>query len=317
MSDREPGGAEERARAMQVCPDLQGKSEGHGGAREQVPRTLLVADGALGTMLHAQGLGAGEPPELWNLTRPEAVQGIHEAYLAVGCDLVATNSFGANRLRLKASGLEDQVAAINWTAVQLARRACSSGHRIAGCVGPTGCFDKGRQSGSSIEIESAFDEQVAHLVGNGVDFILIETMTHLNEARMALRAVQHCSSVPVAVSLVFFERGGRFLTLDEASPQEAARELSAAQVVGCNCMDVEGVREVLRQMRQATDLPLIAQPHAGLPGKHQAQMVYPLTPEDIARYIPSLLEFNLGIVGGCCGTTPAHLEAVVRSVPHP
>ncbi len=283
------------------------------GIQDRLAKGLLVADGALGTMLKAQGLAAGEAPEHWNITRPKAVQAIHRAYLAVGCDLVETNTFGANRLRLKGYGLERQVATINRKAVQLARRAWAAGHVVAGAVGPTGSFDKGEQRGSGIEISAAFEEQVSHLVQAGVDLILIETMTHLAEARIALQAARQHGAVPVAVSLTFFEQKGRVMTLDGASPQEAVRELSAAQVVGCNCMDAEMISTILRQMREATDLPLLAQPHAGLPD-HRKQGTYPVTPEDMIQQLPSLLASTLGILGGCCGTTPAHLEAVVRSL---
>lgn len=287
------------------------------GLRERLANGLLVADGATGTMLRAQGLQAGEPPEAWNLTRPTAVQAVHEAYLAVGCDLVETNTFGANHLRLKESRLAEQTAAINLRAVQLARKVCTAGHLVAGAVGPTGRFSKGKCTASVTEIVSAFKEQVSHLIQGGVDLILVETMTHLAEARMALQATRECAPVPVAVSLVFSEQRGGLCTLDGASPQEAVPELSAAQVVGCNCMDAGRMAEVLRAMREATSLPLIAQPHAGLPERRGKKSVYPVDPEGLVRHIPSLLASKVAILGGCCGTTPAHLEAVIRSLRHP
>ncbi|MFQ5803687.1 MAG: homocysteine S-methyltransferase family protein [Candidatus Methylomirabilales bacterium] len=284
------------------------------GVRERLGRELLVADGALGTMLQARGLPTGEPPEQWNITRPKAVQAIHKAYLAVGCNLVETNTFGANRLRLRVHGLDGRLAAINRRAVQLARRACAPGDFVAGTVGPTGYFHRGKRKGSVTEIASAFEEQLSHLIRAGVDLIVIETMTHLAEARVALQAARDCPALPVAMSLTFFDRGGGLVTLDDALPQEAVEELSTAQVVGCNCMDAEMMSEVLRQMRKATALPLMAQPHAGLPRGRRKKETYPLTPEGMVRHLPSLLASNLGILGGCCGTTPAHLEAVVRCV---
>lgn len=281
---------------------------------ERLTHGVLFADGAIGTMLQAKGLRPGEPAELWNLTQPQAVQEVHNAYLEVGCDLVQTNTFGANPLRLKANGLGGQTEAINAAAVQLARGAGAAEHLVAGTIGPTGCFRKGGHAGSSQDIRSAFEEQVSHLVHGGVDLLVIETMTHLDEARMALQAAQTCASVPVVVSLVFFGEGEVLLTLDDAPPHDVVRELAAAQVVGCNCMNVGCVVEVLRQMREATSLPLIAQPHAGLPMKHQEPPVYPVTPEEMAHHILPLLEFTPRILGGCCGTTPAHLDAVIRSV---
>lgn len=284
------------------------------GTRGRIGGELLVADGATGTMLQAKGLRAGDPPEYWNITRPKTVQAVHVAYLAVGCDLVETNTFGANRLRLKGYGLDGEVATINQKGVQLARRACGPGHLIAGAVGPTGRFYRGRQKGSAVEIASAFEEQIAYLIQGGVDLIVIETMTHLAEARIALEAARKCAAVPTAVSLTFFGRDGGLFTLDGASPDESARELSAAQMVGCNCMDPGTAGQALRQMREATSLPLIAQPHAGLPRTGKKKGSHPLTPTDIARHLPSFLASNVGILGGCCGTTPAHLEAVVSAL---
>ncbi|MEA3509730.1 MAG: homocysteine S-methyltransferase family protein [candidate division NC10 bacterium] len=281
-----------------------------------LPKELLVADGATGTMLQARGLQRGEPSEIWNLTRPEVIRALHSAYLAVGCDLVTTNTFGANRLRLKETGLEGQVEAINRMAVRLARESGSNGHLVGGSVGPTGYFRQEEKRGSVAEIRSAFEEQISHLIQAAVDLLVIETMTHLEEAAIALQATENCPPCPVAVSLVFFKTQTGLTTRDGASPQEATRQLAAAQTVGCNCVDVQMVGEILQQMRDATNLPLVAQPHAGLPVKQETQVVYPLTPEAMARHIPSLLKFKVGILGGCCGTTPAHLEAVIHSLRH-
>ena len=268
-------------------------------------------------MLQARGLQRGEPSEIWNLTRPEVIRALHSAYLAVGCDLVTTNTFGANRLRLKETGLDGQVEAINRTAVRLARESGSQGHLVGGSVGPTGWFRQEEKRGSVAEIRSVFEEQISLLIQAGVDLLVIETMTYLEEAGIAIQATQNCPPRPIAVSLVFFEKQQGLTTKDSASPQEAARHLAAAQLVGCNCVDIEVAGEVLRQMREVTTLPLVAQPHAGLPGKQQDQDVYPLTPEGMAHHVPSLLDLKLGILGGCCGTTPAHLEAVIYSVRRP
>jgi 5-methyltetrahydrofolate--homocysteine methyltransferase len=226
---------------------------------------------------------------------------------------VTTNTFGANRVRLKERGLDAEVATVNRTAVHLARRACSPQQFVAGGVGPTGRFDRGRCTGSPAEIKSAFQEQISYLREAGVDLILVETMTHLAEARIALEAAQAFPAVPAAVSLVFFAERGNLRTLDGASPAEAVRELSTAQVVGCNCVDVEVAAEVLRQMREVTRLPLIAQPNAGLPERREKKWIYPFGPKTLARYMPSMLASRPAVLGGCCGTTPAHLKALIHA----
>lgn len=271
---------------------------------QRLTKGTLVADGAMGTLLQSRGLSVGQPPELWNLTRPETVKEIHAAYLHVGCDLITTNTFGGNRSRLKVYGLERQVAEINLAAVRLAREACPPGRFVAGSVGPTGMYERGKRVGSPAGVASAYQEQIALLLQGGVDLILVETMTHLEEAYLALEVARRGSGVPVAVSLVFFRGGDRFSTLDGASPHEAVRALAAAQVVGCNCVEVETAVAVLQGMRGAAGPALIAKPNAGLP--------HPLSPETLARQFPPLIALHPRILGGCCGTTPAHLQEVIR-----
>jgi 5-methyltetrahydrofolate--homocysteine methyltransferase len=270
------------------------------------PRWPLWADGAMGTMLTTVGLPPGDPPEYLNLSRPDAVAAVHAAYLAVGCDLVSTNTFGGNRLRLSAHGLEREVETINRTAVAIARAAGSGDHLVAGVVGPTGGFERGRRTRPKPDIRAALEEQMAILVQAGVDLLLIETMTHVSEASAALEASGGCAPVPVAVTLVFFDARGDLRTLDGASPRETVRTLAAAAMVGCNCVDIELAGEILHQMAEATALPLIAQPHAGLPGVAH-------TPNDMAQRLPVLLVPQVSILGGCCGTTPEHLQAFIHA----
>jgi 5-methyltetrahydrofolate--homocysteine methyltransferase len=272
----------------------------------------------MGTLLRGKGLPASHPPERWNLTRPEVVKEVHAAYLQVGCDLIVTNTFGGNRPRLKVFGLIEQVAEINLAGVRLAREVCPPGHFVAGSIGPTGLYQGGKSVGSPAEVVSAYQEQIALLLQGGVDLLLIETMTHLEEAYLALEVAKGSAPLPVAVSLVFFRDGGRFATLDGASPQEAAQALPAAQVVGCNCVDVETTIAVLQEMRGGTAGPaLIAKPNAGLPEEHNGKMVYPLVPESLARQFPPLIALGPRILGGCCGTTPAHLREVIRLLHRP
>lgn len=272
----------------------------------RLTRRLVWADGAMGTMLQASGLAPGEPPERWNVVRPEAVAAVHAAYLAVGCDFVTTNTFGANRLRLGEYRLESEVEAINHAAVRIARTVGKGEHLVAGGVGPTGRFQRGRGAGPPGEVRSAFEEQVSSLAEAGVDLVLIETMTHLAEACTALEAVRSCPPVPVGVTMVFSEHQGKLRTLDGATPREAVYELRTAAMIGCNCMDIKVAAEALTEMQEAAPLPLIAQPHAGLPGTLR-------TPGEMARLLPALLQPGVAILGGCCGTTPAHIKALMHA----
>jgi 5-methyltetrahydrofolate--homocysteine methyltransferase len=280
-------------------------------------RTVLF-DGALGTELMARGLASGAPPELWNADRPEAVRDIHAAYFAAGADVVSTNSFGGTPLKLAAHGLEARAFELSLAAARLAREAAPAGRSVAGSMGPTGRFLPPQGSASEEELAAAYAEQARALVAGGIDIFLIETQYDLREALAAVRGVRGVSALPVFVTMTFgaFRRGYFTLMGDEAGRSAAALERAGAAAVGANCtLTSEQMVGCVRALRAGTALPVIAQANAGQPvARPDGTVGYPLTIEEYVRFIPAIIEAGAGFVGGCCGTTPAHIRAMARII---
>jgi len=277
---------------------------------------VVVADGAMGTVLHA----AGHPldralPEL-NLSDPALVRRIHDSYLAAGVGLVQTNSFGANRLRLEVHGLGDDTAAINTAAVRVARSAvadCGRAVLVAGSVSPAVTLQQRRRVGTA-DREAALREQIGALVAAGVDLLVVETFGHLDELLEAV-GVAGETGVPVLASATFAADGR---TLGGDTPHDLCSALASLPVVavGTNCtLGPQGVLAVVQELCTHTDLPIAAQPNAGLPRRSSGpRFSYDVDAHYFARYAQLLVGAGVSMVGGCCGTTPAHLDAVVRAV---
>jgi len=276
-------------------------------------RTVLF-DGALGTELMARGLGRGVPPELWNAEKPDLVREVHAAYFEAGADVVSTNSFGGTPLRLAAHGLENRAFALNRAAARLARDAAPPGRFVAGSLGPTGKFLSPQGPAEESELAASFAEQARGLVEGGVDLFIIETQYDLREALAALRGVRSVSPLPVFVTLTFgaTPRGCFTIMGDSAARAAAALENAGASAVGANCtLTSEQMVPCVRALRAATALPVIAQANAGQPvPRPDGSVGYPQTVEEYVRHVPSLVSAGAGIVGGCCGTTPAHIRAM-------
>jgi 5-methyltetrahydrofolate--homocysteine methyltransferase len=280
----------------------------------------LVFDGAMGTMLFAAGLTDGACPELWNATHPDVVRGIHRGYFEAGSDFVETNTFGGTRLKLTAYGLQDRTRELNVLGAKLAREVCPPGGLVAGSIGPTGHLpDRFAPLGDVSEqtLTDNFREQAEALAEGGVDLFAIETMMYPEEAFLAIRAAKEATGLPVMCTMFFqFERDkGRDRTMWGTSPEEAAKVLleAGADVVGMNCGDggPERAAAIVRAMRSVTDAALIVYPNAGLPIVHKdGRTTYELSPEEMVRGYPAILEAGANIVGGCCGTTPAHLALI-------
>lgn len=280
---------------------------------------VLICDGALGTMLQQRGLRPGECPESWCVSQPQVVTEIAAAYAGAGSEIVSTNSFGANRLKLKLHGFGDKVAELNRTAAELVRTAVGSRTYVAGSVGPTGQIvqEEGGEANAA-ELYDAFQEQIQALAAGGVDALWLETMSSLREATLAIRAAKENATLPVACTFTFQSGPKGFRTMMGLTPERAAKEaLSAgADIVGANCSSgIEDMIHVARQMRAACpNAPLLIQPNAGRPVVEDGVTVFKETPESMAARVPELLQAGVNIVGGCCGTRPEHIAAIAKAV---
>lgn len=274
-----------------------------------------VGDGALGTALYHSGVAARRCFDDLNRSDPDRVRAVHAAHLAAGAEIVTTNTFGANRFQLEKHGLSGEAAAINRAGVAVARSAAPGGQPVFGSVGPTGETIGSVADTRAGEVREAFAEQVAALVAAGVDALLIETFTSLAEARLALTAARETApDLGVAVLTTFSERA---VTELGTSPRRVAAELTraGADAVGSNCgVGPESTLAVLERMREATDLPLVAQPNAGIPARVDGRFLYPSSPDYFAHYAKRYLGLGVRLICGCCGTGPDHLAAVAGAV---
>lgn len=277
---------------------------------------VILADGGTGTALLARGLPRGTCPDAWNLTHPDQVAAVAASYAAAGAQMLYTNTFGANRLALRRHGLADAVARINAEGVRLARGGAGTDRLIAGSMGPTGSLLEPFGELPAADAEEAFAEQAAALVAAGVDLLVLETFTQLEEAHAALRAVRRVTPDPVIVSLSF-DAGGR--TAMGVTPERAAAVLlpAGADGLGANCGgawdDVAGA--VAGLAAAAPETPLLLKPNAGRPVAAADGVRYPGTPEAFARFVGGLASrLPVHFVGGCCGTGPAHIAALRQAV---
>ncbi len=277
---------------------------------------ILVSDGGLGTQLQARGLAPGQSPEGLNLARPEMVREVHAAYYAAGADMVATNTFGGTRPRLKGHGLEEQVVEVNRRGAQLAREACPEGRFVAGSMGPLGEMLEPYGTITADQAAEWFGEQVEALAAGGVDLILIETMQTLDEALLALRAARELTGLPVAVTMTFEHKPAGFRTMWGVSVEKAVAGLveAGADALGSNCgCGFKDMLEIVRLMRPLTDKPIIAQSNAGLPEIVDGRTIYRETPDSVAPVIQQMIDAGANIIGGCCGTSPEHI-ALIRQL---
>jgi 5-methyltetrahydrofolate--homocysteine methyltransferase len=276
---------------------------------------VLVADGATGTMLQAAGLSEGTAPESWNLTHPEKILDLHRAYLEAGSQIILTNSFGGSRFRLGKKGLQDKVHEVNRAAAALAKEAAGQEAFVAGSMGPTGELMKPLGTLSYVVAVEAFAEQAKALAEGGVDAILVETMSDLNEAKAAIVGAQRATDLPILCTLSFDTQRH---TMMGVSPRRAAKEMWPLGLVaiGGNCgKTLDDMEEVLRQMGKAVpEATLMAKPNAGLPRLVDGQAVYDVTPQVMAEYALRYAELGAKIVGGCCGSTPAHIKAMAAAL---
>lgn len=274
-------------------------------------RGPLLTDGAWGTELQKQGLPPGECPDLWNLQHPERVEAVAAAYCDAGSRIILTNTFRANAVSLPGT----DVGAINRAGVEISRRAARGRARVAASIGPSG---KMLVAGdiSADALAEAFAEQAQALAEAAPDALLIETMSDVEEARIALRAAL-ATHLPVIVSFVFDSGRNKDRTLTGATPEQVAAVMAAegADAVGANCgAGIEGFAAVCWRLHAASDLPVWIKPNAGLPVMEDGEVVYRTTPQQFAAHVPGLLESGASFIGGCCGTSPAFIQAMAPCV---
>jgi 5-methyltetrahydrofolate--homocysteine methyltransferase len=278
---------------------------------------VLVSDGAWGTFLQQKGLKLGECPEEWNITHPDEVFDIAKSYIDAGADMIETNSFGGTIFKVEKYGLGDKVFELNKAAAAISRKAAGDKF-VIGSVGPTG---KILMMGDVTEEElyDAFKEQVKGLEAGGVDAIMIETMTDLDEARLAIRAAKENTNCEVFCTMTFDKTvQGEFRTMMGVSPTEMVNTLidAGAELIGANCgngiADMIGIVEEIRKTN--SEIPVLVHANAGMPHYHDGQTVFPETPDEMAVLVPKIIAAGANVIGGCCGTTPGHICRVREMV---
>ncbi len=275
----------------------------------------VLTDGAWGTQLQARGLALGEFPDAWNLTHPDRVEAVARAYVEAGSQVILTNTFGANRLRLLEAGLAEKVSEINRRGAEISKRAAGGRAKVFASIGPSGKMLAAGEV-TTDELRAAFEEQARALATGGADGLVVETMSDLEEAILAVAAAKQ-TGLPVVACMVFDSGRNKDRTMTGVTPEQAAAGLAAAgaDVIGSNCgQGIAGFVNLCRRLRAATDRPIWIKANAGLPELVDGRAVYRATPEEFASYIPALLEAGASFIGGCCGTSPEFIRAVDRTL---
>ena len=275
----------------------------------------VLTDGAWGTALQVHGLAAGEIGDLWNLSHPERVEAVARAYIEAGSRIILTNTFRANRIALGQLPERSRVEAINRAGVEISRRASRGRARVFASIGPSGKMLLTGEVGEA-QLAAAFIEQCEALAAAGADGLVVETMTDLGEARIAVAAAA-ATGLPVVACMVFDSGKHQDRTMMGVTPEQAAIELTraGAQVIGANCgIGIEAYIPVCAALASATDRPIWIKPNAGLPELVDGKVVYRMTPEAFASHAPALIAAGARFIGGCCGTTPEFLVALRRQL---
>ena len=279
----------------------------------------VLTDGAWGTQLQARGLGIGEIPDLWNLTHPEKVAEVARAYVEAGSEIILTNTFGANAIRLAEGVCADRAKEINAAGARLSREAAAGRALVFASMGPSG---KMLMSGdvTEDELRAAFTEQAQALVRGGADGLVVETMSDLEEARIAIVAAK-ATGLPVVASMVFDSGKEKDRTMMGTTPEQAAAGLIAAgaDVIGANCgQGIAGFVPICARLKSAAaGHPVWIKANAGLPEMHEGKATYAMTAAEFAGYVPALRKAGADFIGGCCGTSPQFIRALRQTLDAP
>ena len=287
----------------------------HALISDLIAKGPVVTDGAWGTEIQKRGLKTGENPESWNFSHPELVGEVPKLYVDAGSQIILTNTFGANKFIQEKYGLGDQITALNKTGVEISKRAAGDKACVFASIGPSGKMLI-LEEVSEADLQRAFEEQAGAISEAGADGIVIETMTDINEALIAINAARQ-TGLPVVASMVFGAGKNKDRTMMGATPEEVAEKLAeaGADVIGANCgQGIEGFIPVCRRMKNITDLPLWMKPNAGLPEVVDGKTVYNSTAQDFAEAVPKLVEAGACFIGGCCGTDPEFIKRIAETV---
>jgi 5-methyltetrahydrofolate--homocysteine methyltransferase len=273
---------------------------------------ILIGDGAWGTFLYQKGLQAGECPEYWNLIKPSEVLDIAKSYINAGSDIIETNSFGATSINLAHFGLEREAFKINFEAAVISRSAAGKSGIVLGSMGPTG---KILMMGdiSEDEMYVSFREQAIALEKGGADALIIETMTDLEEARLAYKAASENTKCDIVVSFTYNKAGEEYRTMMGVSPEQVMSEFTSnpKTLIGSNCgngiRDMVPVAKIMSHINSSNII--MVQANAGAPEYKDGKTIFPESPEEMIVYLPQLIHAGVRIIGGCCGTTPDHIRA--------
>jgi 5-methyltetrahydrofolate--homocysteine methyltransferase len=278
---------------------------------------VVILDGAMGSLLIDQGLPPGTPPEIWNVKKPEQIEKIHQEYFQAGSDVVLTNTFGGSSLKLSASKHGNSIEEYNQKAVEIAKKSCPGNGYVAGDIGPSGAFLPPVGNATIIDFESNYLEQTKILAEAGVDFLFIETMVDLKEACAAVKAAKQVSNLPVFACMTYKKTKRGFFTIMGNSVDQCIDSLEKLGVdaIGANCtIGSDDMIELIQQINNLTDLPIIAKPNAGIPQLINGQTVYPTTPKEFAKDISRIVKNNVKVVGGCCGTNPDYIKKITQKI---
>jgi len=272
----------------------------------------LITDGAWGTEMQARGLAIGDFPDAWNLTQPDKVIEVAQAYVSAGSDIILTNTFGANRIRLMEAGLADQTRQINQRGAALSKQAANNKALVFASIGPSGKLVAMDETNPD-ELQAAFEEQAQALTEGGADALVIETMSDLDEARLAVQAAKQ-TGLPVVGCMVYDSGKDKDRTMMGITVEQAAEGLAeaGADIVGANCgQGIEGFLPICERLHAATGEPVWIKGNAGLPELVDGKAVYKTLPEEFASFFAGLVEAGAGFIGGCCGTNPEFIRSLV------
>ncbi len=284
--------------------------------QELISHGIVLTDGAWGTELQARGLALDEFPDTWNLTHPDLVAQVAQAYVDAGSRVILTNTFGANRVRLASDGLADKVVEINQAGVRISRSAAIKvGAKVFACIGPSCKMLVTREIGAD-ELRAAFAEQASALAEAGADGLVIETMSDLEEAKLAVLGAK-TTGLPVVACMVFDCGRDMDRTITGIKPEQAAAALAeaGADVIGANCgQGIAGFVGLCKRFHAATRLPIWIKANAGLPEVVDGRAFYKTTPQEFASIVPKLIHAGASFIGGCCGTSPDFINAVRKAL---